>query len=117
MITIDIPMRPWTANRQRVMHHMDVAKLVKLWREAAAKACEGAGSLQTPVLVDVRLFLKGKRSMDCGACYPAVKAAIDGMVDAGVIPDDTPFFLAGILMHAPVLGATHDHMEIRVHGA
>ena len=32
-----------------------------------------------------------------GACYPTVKAAIDGIVDAGVILDDNPEHLDSIM--------------------
>jgi hypothetical protein len=32
---------------------------------------------------------KRGRLQDTAACNPSVKAAIDGLVDAGVVPDDT----------------------------
>lgn len=34
-----------------------------------------------------------------------VKAAIDGLVDAGVLPGDTPRHLRSLVQHAPVRGA------------
>ena len=39
---------------------------------------------------------------DTGACFPAVKAAIDGLVDAGVLPGDTGQFVPSITFLAPV---------------
>ena len=39
---------------------------------------------------------------DTGNCYGAVKAAIDGLVDAGVLPGDTHQFIRSIKMNAPV---------------
>lgn len=39
---------------------------------------------------------------DTGACFPAVKAAIDGLVDAGVLPGDTGLHLSSITFLAPV---------------
>ncbi len=41
---------------------------------------------------------------DVAACYPAVKAAIDGLVDAGVVPDDDPAHVSKITFHAPRIG-------------
>lgn len=38
---------------------------------------------------------------DTGNCYPSVKAAIDGLVLAGVIPDDTGQYVLSIKMLAP----------------
>jgi hypothetical protein len=39
---------------------------------------------------------------DTGACYPAVKAAIDGLVDAGVLPGDTGTHVPSITFLAPI---------------
>ena len=53
------------------------------------------------IRVDVIPLAKDKRwRADVGACYPAVKAAIDGIVDAGVIKDDNPEYLSSITFHA-----------------
>jgi len=54
------------------------------------------------------------RSMpDVAACYPTVKAAIDGLVDAGVIPDDTPFHLDRITFRAPEI-AKREGLRLRI---
>jgi hypothetical protein len=50
---------------------------------------------------------------DTAACYPAVKAAIDGLVDAGVIPDDDPEHVVEIRFAAPAIGS-HDSLTIVV---
>lgn len=48
---------------------------------------------------------KTKRSMaDTGACHPAAKAAIDGIVDAGILPDDSPQYVREIIFRAPQIG-------------
>jgi crossover junction endodeoxyribonuclease RusA len=95
-------------NGQRNMHYRKVAKLVKWWRGRAEVASRGLALVGGPVDVVVHVYLKGKRSQDCGACYPTVKAIIDGIVDAGVLLDDTPEHVASIRMDAPVLGARSD---------
>ena len=54
------------------------------------------------------------RSMpDVAACYPAVKAAIDGLVDAGVVPDDGPFNVMRITFRAPEI-ANRDGLRLRI---
>lgn len=40
---------------------------------------------------------------DVGACYLDVKAAVDGIRDAGVWPDDSPRWVRWMTMHAPVV--------------
>lgn len=46
-----------------------------------------------------------KRSpADTGNCYPSVKAALDGLVDVGIIPDDTGAHVLSITMTAPTSG-------------
>ena len=53
---------------------------------------------QISVLV-IPLAINKKSRPDCGACYPTVKAAIDGIVDAGVIADDNPDHLLSITFY------------------
>lgn len=91
---IDYPVRPWTTNKDRNLYPQARAKLVKEWREAFKSlaieenipALEKIGIVATPILPD-------RKFQDTAACNPAVKAAIDGIVDAGVVPDDTPEYL------------------------
>lgn len=115
VFAIALFMRPWTVNTQRNLHPMKTAKLVKLWRTEAREASVGAELIQRPVDVVVDLYLKGQRSQDCGACYPAVKAAIDGIVDAGVLVDDTPEYVRSIRMNAPVLRSGNDMMVVSLY--
>ena len=51
---------------------------------------------------------------DVAACYPAVKAAIDGLVDAGIIVDDTDAHLLSItFLPREVVG--RDGLRIIIH--
>jgi len=52
----------------------------------------------------VEPILENRRWQDTGACFPSAKAAIDGIVDAGVLLDDTPDILPQITFKRPVLG-------------
>jgi len=44
----------------------------------------------------------GIKIPDAGNALPALKAGVDGLVDAGVILDDTPEYVKKISFHAPV---------------
>ena len=82
--------RPWTTNAERKLHHMERAAKVKDTRQAFGWM---AKAQQVPKCSAIRVFAtplaKDRRwQQDVGACFPAVKAAIDGLVDAGILPDD-----------------------------
>jgi len=49
----------------------------------------------------VPLMTDGRGRQDVGACFPTVKAAIDGLVDVGVVLDDTPAYVHQICFHVP----------------
>lgn len=84
--------RPWTVNGERKLSRYERAALVKEWREAFAWLGLGQPHRDVgPVSVHVVPTSRNRRSrQDVAGCLPAAKAAIDGLVDAGVIRDDTP---------------------------
>lgn len=100
--TFEYEARPWTHNAERGMHHMDRARLIREWREAFGWL---ARQKRTPQLrsaaVTVQPWCENAKSLpDVGACAPAAKAAIDGLVDAGVIADDDPSHLTSLTLVA-----------------
>lgn len=100
--SIEDTVRPWTTNAERTWHHHKRARMVKDTRERWLILARQAGVPKLKkIRVDVIPLAKDKRwRPDVGACYPAVKAAIDGIVDAGVIKDDNPEYLSSITFHA-----------------
>lgn len=54
--------------------------------------------------ITVEPFQHGGRLQDVAACNPSVKAAIDGIVDAGVLPDDSSEYVRSITFTAPQRG-------------
>ena len=109
--------RPWTTNAERSMHMHARAKLVKEWREAFAILAhydDLPTPMTSPVVVYVMPILRDKRGQDVGACLPAVKAAIDGLVDYGLFPDDTPQHVSTIVFCTPELSAGRDGLAIRL---
>jgi crossover junction endodeoxyribonuclease RusA len=111
--SLRFPRRPFTINAERRMHFHERARHVKEWRFLAAVA---AKRKSIPPLRAVHIHshphLKG-RLQDADACHPTVKAIIDGLVDAKVIPDDDPRYVKAVTYHAPTR-AKADFIIVRV---
>ena len=94
---------PLSANDRR--HHMAHAKLVAEVRVTAGWVVKAA---RIPACVRATVGLVYvppiRRKRDGGENYAdTLKAAIDGVVDAGVVPDDTPEYLIRLMpVVAPV---------------
>lgn len=98
--------RPWTVNGERKLHPHQRAERVRRWREHAAMLARAERIPRLDaVRVSARPMVKNRRAMqDTGGCFPAVKAAIDGLVDAGVLDDDGPDVVVEITFRGPALG-------------
>jgi crossover junction endodeoxyribonuclease RusA len=110
--------RPWTTNAERSMHYMKRAALIK---DCRPRFFWLAKQHPIPALKRIKVhaypLAKDRRwRPDVAACYPAVKAAIDGMVDAGVIPDDNDTYLASITFY-PVQIDGYDGLRIVIEEA
>lgn len=109
--------RPWTTNKDRTMHHHERAKLVKTWRETYKGLAEKAGIPPLKVFaIEAYPKLKDRRLQDTAACNPAVKAAIDGIIDAGVAPDDSNEWLKWIKFYPCEVTPGQNSLLIRVIG-
>lgn len=85
---VEIPRvgKKWITANQRT-HWRATAPMVKQWREVAAWRARKVPTLQRAhVVVEVRF--SDKRRRDPGNWAPTAKAVVDGLVDAGVFPDD-----------------------------
>lgn len=88
--TLEYPSRPWTTNAERRGNRYQRAALVKEWREAFFWLTKQANVPRLDAITITAEPWQAKGILaDTAACNPAVKAAIDGIVDAGVVPDDT----------------------------
>ena len=113
VLTLRLEDRPWTLNVERQGNRYKRAALVKKWRKAFADLAEGFSPLEQ-VAVIAQPELRNRASMpDTGACIGAVKAAIDGLVDAGVLVEDGPAVVKSLTFLAPVVTGT-DALEIEV---
>jgi hypothetical protein len=100
--------RPMTVNAERKKGSFHArAEMSRWWRENFYYAAlqskiphfESISLTVTPILPD-------RKIQDTGACYPAAKAAIDGLVDAGVVDDDSPKYVPTITFNSPVVSTT-----------
>lgn len=97
------------------MHYHAKAALTKEWREAFWAAAKQAKIPHLDrVAITAETHLRGRRSQDVAGNYPAVKAGIDGLVDAGVIPQDDPEHLVSLTFLAPIFGAAVDQLTLVV---
>ena len=97
LLVVDWLGRPHLANAERRAHYRTNAAKRAEWREAGAQAARLA---KVPALERVAVTVQARygkgRLSDPDACAPSVKGLIDGLVDAGVIPDDTGEHLASV---------------------
>ena len=112
---LTLEQRPWTTNGERAGNRWQRADNVKTWRNAF---CILARQQKIPTLktcdITVKVYQKAGRLQDVAACNPAVKAAIDGLVDAKVMPDDSSQYLHSITFVAPQRG--RNALELIIHG-
>lgn len=112
---LSYPKRPVTTNAERAGNRWVRAGTTKEWREAFAWL---ARKERIPrmrwINVTAQPFQKSGRLQDTAACNPSVKAAIDGLVDAGVVPDDNGDYVRQITFLPCVRG--DDQLTIIIQG-
>ena len=85
-------------------HRAETAAVREFFGWAARQQIDECRVLPPWDLVTVEFLLRvrpGRRLPDVDAIAPAAKAAVDGLVDAGVMPDDSPRHLRAMTFHAP----------------
>lgn len=100
---LELAQRPWTTNTERTEHHFKRAERTKNFRDSFHYL---ARSEKIPPMIWLSITAephqKGGVLADVGACNPAVKAAIDGLVDAKVLPDDSSIYLKSLIFLPPI---------------
>lgn len=104
--SITVDWRPWTINEERRMHWSKLSEIKAMWRQRGAVE---AKRMKIPPLITATLsvqpVIKDRKSEpDIGACMGAVKALVDGLVDAKVLPDDSGDYLTYIGFYPPEIG-------------
>lgn len=95
--------RPIPANQYRTLHFRRRAAYDKAWRETFGWLARKARipKLDAAIVTVVQTCRAGTTLPDVGACFETAKAAIDGLVDVGVLPNDDPKHLLAITFVAP----------------
>lgn len=114
--------RPWALNSERaggdrgIGGRRGASALTKEWRAVYAGLClvQKVPALRQ-IRVEVRQICRDRRRGDVGAIMPAAKAAIDGLTDAGVIPNDTDEYLPE-LDFRPALILGYNGLRLQVTG-
>jgi hypothetical protein len=88
--------------------HFRIRAELKNWRTWAAEAAVGVQSLTPPVTVHVEhLRISGSGAPDHGSPYFAQKGLLDGLVDAGVLPDDGQKFVHRLIFESMQIVGWH----------
>jgi Holliday junction resolvase RusA-like endonuclease len=95
-------------NSNERLHHMAKAPITKAWRTTARDAAKGVPTLTRAHIVVTFSFANNIRR-DVGNLYPTAKAIVDGLVDAGVLPDDDDKHVLG-----PDLRRGYDEPGVRI---
>lgn len=100
--------RPLTVNAVARLHRQAWASHTRetraLWWLTARKA--KVPHLAAIAVTATPLHSSGRSPQDVAACAPEVKAAIDGLVDAGVIVDDNARHLVAVTFLPPLITNT-----------
>src|SRR5205823_3279791 len=87
-------------------------RLTTDYRRAAAAYARRAGLPKLDrVAIEVTPFGPQIRQ-DVAACVGPAKAAIDGLVDARILPDDTPAHVCSLTFHTPRRGPAGLHVLV-----
>lgn len=107
-VSVTFVEKPWTTNEERRSRHWATrAQRTKQWREAFYQAIRPyvleVGRWES-VRITVQPWQRRGKLADVAAHNPAAKAAIDGIVDAGLIVDDSPKYLLAVTFLPPARG-------------
>lgn len=87
----------WMSANDR-MHWAEKSRRTAGVRALAKHAVRDVEPVETPTRLTVTVCYPRNGRADPANAYPTIKAAIDGMVDAGLLPDDDDQHLVGPLM-------------------
>ena len=101
MTSVEIPLSftspPLNLNQR--MHWAQKAKITKAIRDEVATKARPLADQFTGQHIAIRLHWmpRDNRRRDPSNCIATQKPAIDGLVDAGIMPDDTPEYIAELM--------------------
>lgn len=107
--------RSWTLNGERSADRYTRARAARLWLEQFAGAVPDGVTIEGTVEMVVTPLACDRRWLqDAGGCAPTAKAALDGLVKGGLLPDDDPSIVVSHRYLAPDTAAGADGLRIDV---
>jgi crossover junction endodeoxyribonuclease RusA len=93
--------------RVKAKHTREIRDYVREWAWFTVPACSAAE-------VELHYVPRDRRRRDLDNLIPTLKPAIDGLVDAGVVPDDTPEYVRWTVhIDAPDRDDPHLYVVVR----
>ena len=113
-ITLTVPAPTEFINLNQRLHWAKKAKLTKTWRTLTRIHAQNAGLPKglPRVHVTATIHKPHGRAFDAHNYVPTLKAAIDGLVDYGLVPDDTNAHLVGPDMRQGAKGPARIELTI-----
>lgn len=111
-ITVPAPCEWINSNDRR--HRQAEAKLTKAWRAAGREAAAGSPTFTERVHITATIHKAREGRWDPNNLWPSVKAAVDGIVEAGVLADDDWKHVLGPDMRKGAKGAPRIVLELTV---
>ena len=98
-------------------HWRTYSRNARAWRAAARTAATDLDLHSLPPsIVTIELPVLGNRRRDPHNLFPTIKHAVDGLVDAGLWPDDTPEWVTTTEPRLrPCTRAEHALTPVRIH--
>lgn len=105
LLVVDWVSRPHLMNDERKLHWRALSGIHADWRKAGAQACllERPPKMEQAFITTWTQYPKGTLP-DADAHAPTLKCLLDGIVDAGVLPNDNREYVKAILFLASVKG-------------
>jgi len=105
-----------THNRERRLHHFERARRVKEWRSDSFWSARAARIPKLPCAsITITPYQVRGRLADAGGHAPVGKAIVDGLVDAGVLTDDSPDYLDAVIYAAAKRSTTKcDYVVVEI---
>lgn len=97
--------RPLLANGVHRMQGIQASRARAEWKQAGwAHALEQRIPPLAAIRVTVQPRYRTRKGCDCDAPAPSLKGVLDGLVQAGVLPDDRPPFVQAVTYLACEIG-------------
>nr|DAR31111.1 MAG TPA: Endodeoxyribonuclease RusA [Caudoviricetes sp.] len=113
---IELPILPehplLSINKLMSEHWRTRQKSSKYWRKAGKKVSENLPEMQPPVECHVYIYRARGGRYDPGNYYPTAKAILDGIVDDGILADDSHEYLDGPHLHHGGIDRNNPRLEI-----